>query len=56
MEHLVKIVPPTSTVLDPFAGSGTVGVAALRAGHQFIGMEISPWYCDVAKQRLADST
>ncbi|MDC6408121.1 hypothetical protein LOK82_05525 [Xylella fastidiosa subsp. multiplex] len=48
--------PPTSTVLDPFAGSGTTGVAALRAGHQFIGMEISPWYCDVAKQRLADST
>ncbi len=56
MEHLVKIVPPASTVLDPFAGSGTTGVAALRAGHQFIGMELSPWYCDVAKQRLADST
>ncbi|MDD0943861.1 hypothetical protein LOD58_11545 [Xylella fastidiosa subsp. multiplex] len=28
----------------------------MRAGHQFIGMELSPWYCDVAKQRLADST
>ncbi|HHW4677039.1 DNA methyltransferase, partial [Xylella fastidiosa] len=40
MEHLVKIVPPASTVLDPFAGSGTTGVAALRAGHRFIGMVI----------------
>ncbi|TWP40381.1 DNA methyltransferase, partial [Xylella fastidiosa] len=35
-----KIVPPASTVLDPFAGSGTTGVAALRAGHRFIGMVI----------------
>ncbi|XDQ90352.1 hypothetical protein MRX62_13740 (plasmid) [Xylella fastidiosa subsp. pauca] len=26
----------------------------MRAGHRFIGMEMSPWYCDVAKQRLAD--
>ncbi|AAF85112.1 site-specific DNA-methyltransferase [Xylella fastidiosa 9a5c] len=54
MEHLIKIVPPASTILDPFAGSGTTGVAALRAGHRFIGMEIAPYYCDVAKQRLAD--
>nr|WP_235443667.1 hypothetical protein [Xylella fastidiosa] len=28
----------------------------MRAGHRFIGMELSPWYCDVTKQRLADST
>ncbi|WP_268806895.1 DNA methyltransferase [Xylella fastidiosa] len=41
MEHLIKIVPPASTILDPFAGSGTTGVAALRAGHRFIGMEMS---------------
>ncbi|AAF84045.1 hypothetical protein XF_1235 [Xylella fastidiosa 9a5c] len=38
----------------PLAGSGTTGVAALRAGHRFIGMELSLGYSDVAKQRLPD--
>ncbi|MCH7235046.1 MAG: hypothetical protein L7A77_09930 [Xylella fastidiosa subsp. multiplex] len=56
MEHLIKIVPPTSTILDPFARRGTTGVPALRAGDQCTGMELSPWYCAVAKERLADST
>ncbi|AXI83022.1 site-specific DNA-methyltransferase [Xylella taiwanensis] len=53
MEHLLRIVPPGSTVLDPFAGSATTGVAALRTGHRFIGMELSPGYCQVARKRLA---
>ncbi|HCQ0449278.1 TPA: site-specific DNA-methyltransferase, partial [Escherichia coli] len=40
------------TVLDPFMGSGTTGVAALKAGRKFIGIETSDHYFDVATQRL----
>jgi DNA modification methylase len=39
-------------VLDPFAGSGTTGVAALRCGRQFTGIELDPGYIEVAKARL----
>lgn len=40
------------TVLDPFAGSGTVGVVALRHGRKFIGVELNPEYADIAEQRI----
>lgn len=40
------------TVLDPFSGSGTTGVAALRLGRRYIGVDISPEYNDVARSRL----
>jgi site-specific DNA-methyltransferase (adenine-specific) len=39
-------------VLDPFVGSGTTAVAALRLGRHFIGIDISAEYCDLAKRRL----
>jgi site-specific DNA-methyltransferase (adenine-specific) len=39
-------------VLDPFAGSGTTCVAALRAGRHFVGFDVSPEYCDLARKRL----
>jgi len=39
-------------VLDPFCGSGTTGVSALRAGLRFIGCEMSAGYFDVARARL----
>jgi len=52
MEKLVAIVKPNSTVLDPFMGSATTGVAALRAGHRFVGVEMSEGYFDVAEERL----
>jgi site-specific DNA-methyltransferase (adenine-specific) len=42
-------------VLDPFAGSGTVGVVALRHGRRFIGMELNPDYCAMARHRIAKS-
>ncbi|WP_435860946.1 DNA methyltransferase [Streptomyces spiralis] len=44
--HLPVVVP------DPFAGSGTTGVAALREGRRFIGIELSEHYADIAEQRL----
>jgi site-specific DNA-methyltransferase (adenine-specific) len=53
MDQLMAIVPPTSTVIDPFMGSGTTGVAALLAGHRFVGVEVSDGYFDVANERLA---
>lgn len=46
---------PASLILDPFMGSGTTGVAALQAGHRFIGIEINPTYFDVACRRIQDA-
>jgi adenine-specific DNA methylase len=40
------------TVLDPFAGSGTTGVVALRLGRSFIGIELSPVYAEMARKSL----
>src|SRR3546814_9569806 len=38
----------TGTVLDPFMGSGTTGVACAKLGRKFIGIEIEPRYFDIA--------
>lgn len=46
---------PGGVVLDPFAGSGTTGVAALRMGRNFIGCEISPEYHAIATRRLQEA-
>ncbi len=40
------------TVLDPFMGSGTTGVAALQLGRRFVGVELDPHYFDVACRRI----
>jgi site-specific DNA-methyltransferase (adenine-specific)/modification methylase len=45
----------TETILDPYMGSGTTGIAAVQAGHQFIGVEIHPPYFDIACQRIEDA-
>jgi adenine-specific DNA methylase len=37
------------TVLDPFAGSGTVGCVALKLGREFVGIELNPAYCTMAR-------
>jgi DNA modification methylase len=42
-------------VLDPFAGSGTTGVAALRAGRRFVGWELDPGFREDAAARLTDT-
>ena len=41
------------TVLDPYMGSGSTGVACLRGGRKFIGIEIDPAHCEIAARRLA---
>ena len=53
MAYLCRLVtPPGGTVLDPFMGSGSTGKAAVREGFRFIGCELSPEYCDIARARL----
>lgn len=42
------------TVLDPFAGSGTTGMVALRHNRSFIGCELNPEYADLARNRIRD--
>jgi hypothetical protein len=54
MRHLVRLVaPPGGTVLDPFCGSGTTGIACVFEGFDFIGTELGPAYAAIAKARIA---
>lgn len=53
LEKLVQIAPPGGLILDPFAGSGTTGVAAIRQNRRFLGIEMSPEYAEIARQRIA---
>ena len=51
--HMRELVSRTcGTVLDPFMGSGTTGVACARLGRKFIGIEIKPKYFDIASRRI----
>jgi len=43
------------TILDPFMGSGTTGVACMNLGRKFIGIEIEPKYFDIACERIAQA-
>lgn len=53
MRYLVRLVtPPGGVVLDPFAGSGTTGIAALREGARFVGVERSEEYTPITVARL----
>jgi DNA modification methylase len=55
-EVLIKILQSCKdeklTILDPCMGSGTTGVAAIKTKRNFIGIEISPQYFEIAKQRI----
>lgn len=53
MTELVKICVPEGTVLDPFSGSGSTGVAALASGRSFVGIELSEQIATTAGERLA---
>lgn len=46
------IVPPGGTVLDPFFGVGTMGIAAIKNRCHFIGIEKEAHYCDTARERI----
>lgn len=53
MELVEQFTDPDDIVLDPFCGSGTTGVACLRLGRRFIGIEMDATYAQVATERLA---
>jgi site-specific DNA-methyltransferase (adenine-specific)/modification methylase len=57
MRRLIQLASlPGQTVLDPFAGVGSTGVAAVEAGRDFIGIELDPAYLEAARQRLGATT
>jgi modification methylase len=43
-------------VLDPFCGSGTTGVACAELGRDFVGIELDPGYCEIARRRIDAAT
>lgn len=47
------VTPPRGLVLDPFTGSGTTGVAALRQGFRFVGFEMDAKHVEIAGARVA---
>lgn len=56
LHHLIQTTTRgNDLVLDPFAGSGTTGVACVQLGRKFIGIELEPKYFDIACQRITDA-
>ncbi len=54
-EYLIKMYSnPGEVVLDPFMGSGTTAVAALKAGRSFVGFETQREYYDASLQRMRE--
>lgn len=56
LEHLVQICEPGGTILDAFMGSGSTGVAAVRGGYSFIGIEYMDSIFATAKTRVRGAT
>jgi DNA modification methylase len=54
-QELIQKLPNGCTILDPFMGSGTTGVAAVKLGRKFIGIEIEPKYFDIACRRISEA-
>lgn len=53
MRYLCKLItPPGGTILDPFMGSGTTGIAAKLDGFGFVGIELSAEYFEIAQKRI----
>lgn len=53
MRYLIRLItPPGGIVLDPFAGSGTTGVAAALEGFDFLGFEMMADYAEIARARI----
>lgn len=51
-----QLPEPNETILDPFMGSGTTGVAAIQMGRSFIGIEREERYFDAACRRISETT
>ena len=56
MKWCIGHLPDTSqTILDPFMGSGTTGVACVKLGRKFTGIELDPRYFDIACKRIEEA-
>lgn len=55
-DHIQSWSNASDLILDPFMGSGTTGVAAVKLGRKFIGIEIEPKYFDIACRRIEEAT
>jgi DNA modification methylase len=55
MEWCLGFLPDAKTILDPFAGSGTTGVACVKTGRAFIGIERDPDYFAIMCKRIDDA-
>jgi DNA modification methylase len=54
MRYLCRLItPPGGTILDPFGGSGTTGLAAIKEGFHYILIEQQEEYCEIARKRIA---
>jgi site-specific DNA-methyltransferase (adenine-specific)/modification methylase len=52
MKWIIELCPKSDTILDPFMGSGTTGVAAIQMGRKFVGIERDPKYFEIACKRI----
>lgn len=55
MAWCLEQFPAAETILDPFMGSGTTGVACAKLGRKFIGIEIEPKYFEIACKRISEA-
>jgi len=52
MEWCLAFMPDAKTIMDPFMGSGSTGVACVNLGRRFVGIERTPEYFDIACERI----
>ena len=52
MKNIIGILPDDATIVDPFMGSGTTGVAAKVLNRDFVGIELNATYFEIAKKRI----
>jgi len=55
MKWAIEKAKGATTILDPFMGSGTTGVACVKLGRKFIGIELDPEYFDIACRRIEEA-
>jgi transcriptional regulator with XRE-family HTH domain len=55
MSRCLEVVPNAQTILDPFTGSGSTGIAVVQSGKSFVGIEKEPRYFDIACRRIEEA-
>jgi DNA modification methylase len=56
MENIIKLLPKDKIIVDPFSWSGTTALACKNLWRNFIGIDISQEYVDIANKRLENTT